>query len=249
MTPQTKQPIIGIMLDYEHNGSFSNRPYYALRCAYFEAISNAGGIPVAIPYLKDSTKDFLEIIDGLLLPGGFYSFPTSFYNYDNNNDGTLHPRAQFESDFLNYALEQDIPVLGICAGMQLIAAISGALVERDVHSSRSMNINHLNEKPAEELAHKIYIRPKTLLHKITQCNEMSVNTAHQEGIDPHSADTISNLIINSWAPDGVIEGIELSNKRFVLGVQWHPEFFANQESPHFSIFKALITQAISNNEQ
>ena len=244
MSRSLHRPVIAVLLDYENEGSFSSRPHHALRLGYFDAIEVAGGTPIAVPYLPASMAGFLDIADGIVLPGGFYPSPNSYYG-ETPDDGAVpvptHPRVAFEVAFAREILNRDIPVLGICAGMQVLAVMSGATMYRDVHAVYDTTIDHLNEQPAEDYAHTVSIVPDTLLHRVTGLNEMQVNTAHREGI----VDTPDSpqLVINARAPDGVVEGIELPRQRFALGVQWHPEFFPEPGTPHLALFKALVDAA------
>lgn len=249
MTILDQRPVIGVLMDYEAEGSFSSRPHYALRLAYFDAIEAAGGTPVALPYLTDSAEAFLDLVDGMVLPGGFYPFPASYYGDKPEMAANIHPRAKFETEFTGRILSRDIPLLGICAGMQVMATTLGATIHRDVHTAYETNIDHLNEKPAEEFAHSVSISPGTLLHRVTGCDTMQVNTAHREGIDiADNGEGIDGLVINARAPDGVVEGLEIISNRFALGVQWHPEFFLDAGNPHLALFEALVTQASGSDE-
>ena len=121
----SNRPTIGILLDYETSGSFSKRPHYALRTAYFDAIWKAGGVPVGIPYIEDAKDAYLDILGGLIVPGGFYDFPPELYG-DPATGEALHPRYAFERQLMADALDRDLPTLGICAGMQVMAAARGA---------------------------------------------------------------------------------------------------------------------------
>ena len=232
-----QRPIIGVMLDYEDSGSFSSRPHLALRCAYFEAINIAGGLPVGLPYLKDSIDKYLDCISGLLIPGGFYSFPPFLYKRLQKKEQLTHPRYSFESDLVRAALKKNMPVLGICAGMQVLAASEGALLHASLQDEVETIYEHLNEKPAEKLAHPIKIEPYTLLHEVLKVERMTVNTAHNEALK-----TIpETVIVNARAPDGIVEGVELQQYRFAIGVQWHPEFFINVEGPNLRLFQAFLS--------
>lgn len=235
-----QRPVIGVVLDYEDSGSFSSRPHFALRCAYFEAINAAGGLPVGLPYLKDSVDKYLNCINGLLIPGGFYPFPTTIYSGDSggkNKSQLIHPRYAFESYITQAALENDIPVLGICAGMQVLAASEGALLHASIRDEVDTIYDHLDEKPAEKLAHPVRIEPNTQLHEILKVERMEVNTAHNEALK-----TLPETVtLNAWAPDGIVEGVELPRYRFAIGVQWHPEFFIKKEGPNLRLFQAFLS--------
>ena len=161
MTAPSKRPKIGILLDYVESGSFSTRPHYALRQGYFDAVWGAGGVPIALSYISDAANAYLAICDGLILPGGFYPFPAAMYGEPDVTGETVHPRYAFERDFVLRALDEDKPMLGICAGMQVIAAAKGATLYRDVRDELPTDIDHLNAQPAEATAHGISIVPGT----------------------------------------------------------------------------------------
>lgn len=231
------RPIIGILLDYEAKGSFSIRPHYALRTSYFDAIWKAGGTPIAIPYLTGEIKNYVSVCRGFLFPGGFYPFPDTTYSLDSPKKKETHPRYQFESALIRLILKKDLPILGICAGMQLIGSILGSKMFKDISAQTSSNIDHLNAAPAEEIAHDINITPGSLLYKILGVKTLSVNTAHKESLREVSP----SLLVNAVAPDGIVEGVEAPNHSFCLGVQWHPEFFAKEGDPNFNLFKSLVS--------
>lgn len=235
----TTRPRIGVLMDYEATGSFSTRPHYALRCAYFDAVWASGGLPIALPYLAAAASDYLDTCDALILPGGFYPFPAKLYGKPTPTAEEVHPRHAFEVELTRHALERDTPLLGICAGMQVIAATQGATLHGDIRNDLPGPIDHLNERPAEQAAHAVDVTPGTLLHRLTGKTSFDVNTAHNEALK----DIPENLVINARAPDGVVEGIELPDRAFCLGVQWHPEFFLEDGDPNRALFDALVSAA------
>lgn len=234
----TTRPIIGILLDYEASGSFSKRPHYALRTAYFDAVWKAGGLPVGIPYIKDARDDYLASLGGLIVPGGFYPFPPEVYGRPANGDA-VHPRYAFERALMTDALDRDLPTLGICAGMQVMAVARGATVWADIANELDCTVDHLNEKPAEEHAHTVSINAGTQLFDIAGSSEIAVNTAHNEAL----RDIPDGITISARAPDGIVEAIELPDRRFAIGVQWHPEFFLEAGNPNFRLFEHLVDAA------
>ena len=230
------RPTIGLLMDYQESGDFSQRPHYSLRCLYFDAVWAAGGLPIALPYLDNAIENFLNRCDGIILPGGFYPFPASIYGEAPSSTEKIHPRYIFERKLATNALKHDVPTLGICAGMQVMAAIMGATLYRDVEKELPTKINHLNQKPAEERAHKVSITAGTRLHKLIKTESLHVNTAHKEALKSCP----KGITINAYADDGVVEGIEVPKHRFYLGVQWHPEFFACTGDPNLTLFSALV---------
>lgn len=233
----TARPLIGVLMDHAEEGSFSSRPHYALRVAYFEAIRTAGGLPVGLPYLADEIDAYLDRIDGLVIPGGFYPFPAAIYGRPAPADETVHPRHAFEAELTRAALDRDMPILGVCAGMQVLAAAEGALLVPSLRDEDDTLYDHLNGQPAEQTTHPIRIEPGTLLHRIVGAERMAVNSAHNEALKTAP----ETLVVNARAPDGVVEGIELPAHHFALGVQWHPEFFLTEGDPNRRIFEALVT--------
>ena len=239
VTDTAPRPLIGILLDYQALGSFSTRPHYALRTGYFDAVWRAGGLPVALPYLAEAADEYLARLDGLVLPGGFYPFPARLYGEAAPAGENVHPRYAFEERFGGLAMDADKPMLGICAGMQVMAAATGATLYRDVRAELPTDIDHLDGKPAEEAAHGVAIAPGSLLARTLGVTDMDVNTAHREALK----DGLEHLTVSATAPDGVVEGIELANHRFCLGVQWHPEFFAAPGDPNLRLFTRLVEAA------
>lgn len=232
------RPVIGVLLDYEASGSFSKRPYYALRTTYFDAVWKAGGLPVGIPYVADARDDYLSSLDGLIVPGGFYPFPPEVYGRPANGEA-VHPRYAFERTLMTDALARDLPTLGICAGMQVMAVARGATIYADIANELDCAVDHLNEKPAEEHAHTVSIRTGTRLFDITGSSLINVNTAHNEAL----RDIPDGITVSARAPDGIVEAIELPDRRFAIGVQWHPEFFLEADDPNFRLFEHLVVAA------
>jgi putative glutamine amidotransferase len=234
------RPKIGITLDWQEKGSFSKRPHHALRDSYFQVIEKAGGLPIGIPQLHSGIDEYLKTIEGIVVPGGFFASPSDWYVGENSKSPYEHsPRLQFDLDIITAALAKGLPLLGICAGMQLMGGLKGCKMTNDINKYLNSTVDHLNEKPAEEVAHNVKVTPGTLLESIVGVSEFGVNTAHREAI----VTVADGVIINAVAPDGAIEGIELPAYKFALGVQWHPEFFHQENNPSFKLFKALISEA------
>jgi putative glutamine amidotransferase len=237
-------PVIGIVLDYETKntarGGYSDRPWYALRIDYARAISNNGGVPMHIPYSEQHIHDYINICDGILIPGGEYDIHPSFYGrklIKEVNLGT-NDRTKFELKLLECVMDNNVPFLGICAGQQLLNVGLGGSLYEDIDTQLKTNISHKNHGKAQDsLQHDIEIVDGTKLAKIFNTKKLKVNSHHHQAV----RDLGEDLIINAKALDGVIEGIEHKSNDFCLGVVWHPEYETNVEESN--LFKAFIEAA------
>jgi putative glutamine amidotransferase len=212
------RPLIGIVLDWQEHGSFSPRPHYAIRDNYFNAIWQVGGLPIGLPLLEPVMAETLNHVHGVLVPGGDYTSPS--YWYDDGLDlGTAHPRAHLNEKLISDVIGRDMPLLGICAGHhELIAALGGKL-HRKIKEAMPQAHEHRAGTPAV-LSHEVVVTDGSLLRRLVGREVIEVNSHHNEA----GKILAGGLMISGLAPDGVMEAIELPHKRFVLGVQWHPEF-------------------------
>ena len=239
----SKRPVIGIVLDWAAGkaGCFSRKPHYALRTDYFAAIEAAGGLPIAIPHGAALLSSYLDRIDGLLAPGGDYPFPQAWYQQGASPYGdSASQRAAFDAQLIELAIERDLPLLGICAGMQALGAVMGCRLHGSIRDAVVSDIEHRHPHP-EVCTHSVQIVPGSRLHAILGADTIMVNSAHNEMISEIAA----GVTVNAVAPDGVIEGIEVDNKRFALGVEWHPEYFIEPGNPHFVLLEAFVDAARS----
>tara|TARA_R110000868_G_scaffold262401_1_gene520994 strand:+ start:167738 stop:168529 length:792 start_codon:yes stop_codon:yes gene_type:complete len=233
---------IGIPLGSKDT-SFSRLPHYAMEKNYFDAITKLGGLPIPLPYNDENFEEYLGMIDGILLPGGSFASPTKWYDEDGIELVKAGTWSHFYEKITKTAIERNIPILGICAGMQFLSGVTGGKMTTNVMKNLPTTIDHLNGADKEFTCHKAHIKSGTLLHKITNTLEIDVNSAHTEAVTSVGA----GVIISAKAEDGCIEAIELVNHPFALGVQWHPEFFCdNPEDPHYKIMKALINVSKSS---
>lgn len=232
-------PFIGVLLDWQEEGTFSSRPYYALRQLYFDVITECGGIPFGLPYDKAHLDDYVSHIDGLFSPGGNYATPNHWYLEGEETTYDDSPRSEYEVAVIKAVLDAGKPVLGICGGMQVMAAAFGARMTSDLHKFYDTDINHKNGCPADEFAFDVEITPDTLLSSIVKTDQMKVNSAHREAIV-----TVPDQVkISAVSTDQIIQAIEIPEYRFALGVQWHPEFFVKDskgQPGHRQIIDAFI---------
>jgi putative glutamine amidotransferase len=233
------RPLIGITLDYVLSGSFSQRPHYAIRENYFKAITAAGGTAVGIPFFAELIDDYLSRIDALVVPGGDFALDPAWYIKGEQPAFPPTPRLKFDIEIIGKALAKNIPLLGICAGMQIMGGMQGCTLTADINKYAKTALCHLNDETAENYAHDVMVNKDSLLAKIVARESFAVNSRHKEGIVKLS----DKVALAGKAEDGVIEAIEIKNRDFALGVQWHPEFFIKENEPNFKIFQALVKAA------
>jgi putative glutamine amidotransferase len=227
---RNSNPLIGITTDIKADELKEN--CYLIETTYARAIAEAGGIPILLPSLFEKSsvlRDAVANIDGLLLPGGRDMDP-KYYNEEPHPKLRLMSKERTESEMvtLDEALKQNIPVLGICGGMQLINVFLGGSLYQDIPSMISNAIVH--EKGAR---HEILVEDGTLLEEIVKEKNFSTKSYHHQSVKAVG----KGLKISALCPDGVIEAIE-KEEHFILGIQWHPEREESEISKR--IFRAFI---------
>ena len=235
----TRRPVIGVTLDRETVHTYSKYPWYAVRENYCEAVTAAGGLPVALPHEPDQAGAYLDLIDGLIVTGGAFDVDPALFGADERHATvvTKDRRTAFELAVARGALARDKAVLGICGGQQLLhVALGGSLIQH-IPDAVADALAHEQPNPRNEPGHTVRIVPGTLLHRIVGTDELAVNSAHHQA----AADEPPGVVVNARAPDGVIEGNEAPAHRFCLGVQWHPEFRITPADA--AIFDAFVAAA------
>lgn len=237
------RPIIGITSDYNDGDrpEFGGKiPTCFLRDRYVRAVEASGGIPLILPPLESpskSARSILDRIDGLLLTGSGPDIdPEAYGERRRFRFKTMHPkRFSLERELVRQALKKEMPILGICGGMQLLNVAAGGSLYQDLRKQIPKAMEHQRGgKPA----HLIEVKKGTLLAKILKGDRLRVNSAHHQGVKQ----VAPGYVANAEAPDGVIEGIEAIGSSFVLGVQWHPEYL-NPEDRSEILFKAFLKMA------
>ncbi|MHA1107476.1 MAG: gamma-glutamyl-gamma-aminobutyrate hydrolase family protein [Alphaproteobacteria bacterium] len=233
------EPLIGITLDSEQPGGYSKFPWYAVRVNYCASVAAAGGLALMLPHEPDQVTQYLETIDGLIVTGGAFDVDPALFGANERHDSvtTKDRRTAFEMAVTKGAIARDMPVLGICGGQQLLNVALGGTLIQHIPDEIEDALAHEQPNPRDEPGHAVRITPGTLLHRITGTEEMQVNSAHHQAV----LAVADGTLIDAVAPDGVIEGIEAKDRRFCLGVQWHPEFAIDPGDE--KIFAALIEAA------
>lgn len=214
------KPVIAITTNYTRT-ELLNTP----DSAYADAVTGAGGTPFLLP------RDFplsqlgmkLKGFSGLILSGGGDVDIRHFNGEPNPAIGDPSPlRDGLELALVKLALENDLPVFGICRGIQVLNVALGGTLYTDIPSQFKTSIIH--STPAAQgrqyLAHEVDVAKGSRLVKVLGSTRIEVNSFHHQAIK----DLAKNLIVTARATDGLIEAVELIGvQKPVLGVQWHPE--------------------------
>lgn len=196
---------------------------------YVKAIEMSNGIPILATYTSlENVEEYIDFCDGILLSGGG-DVNSEILKIEKNklNDNVPLIRDEFEIEIIKRAIEKDIPMLCICRGIQILnVACGGTLVQHiNGHSGNKIDYHH-----------KIIIKKESRLFESVQDVVLDVNSAHHQVI----AKLGENLMINAFSNDGYIEGIESTKNKYILGVQWHPEYLIEKSERNLNIFKEFI---------
>lgn len=222
------KPLIGIVPDYKEGcaSGYSSREYYALRSNYVEMINKAGGAAVILTYDYDIIDDYLASLDGLMIVGGYFDIHPKRYGDEKIHESVKlnDIRENFEHELGKRAVKTQIPLLGICNGMQLINVLHQGKVIQHIPDEQGF-IDH-EQSHTEGFNdyhtgyHEVNIVKDSKLFSIIGEEKILTNSSHHQ-----AAKNISGgLKVVGQASDGIIEAIEKVDHPFCIGVQWHPEF-------------------------
>ncbi len=208
-----------------------------MRSTYMEALRECGAIPVVLP-LQVEPEDAFQILDkcdALLLTGGPDIAPERFGEAKKPTCGTVcEARDRLEEAVYYRALEKNMPILGICRGVQMINVFQGGTLYQDLPTETVSDLHHSGEEPYDQIHH--YVNLEGMLRELLGACRIGVNSMHHQAVK----DVGEGLEVLARADDGVVEAVRHKEKAFVWGVQWHPEwnFHASAYSP--KIIKAFV---------
>ena len=219
-----KSPLIGININVSYFESSECQTHYKdeyqIRISYVDCVYKAGGIPVLVPCFEDENmlRQYMQRVDGFLFIGGA-DYPPEFYNESLHQETKVLPKRRSSVDIMlvKLALSKQIPILGICAGIQLINIASGGKLIQHLPTVR----DHGPREDGTDNEHETKITGGKILKDLFGTRQILVNSGHHQGVDPKFVG--SRLQVVAQAENGVVEAIESVDERFLLGVQWHPE--------------------------
>lgn len=233
-----RKPVIGITVAHctEELRTFP-------RALYVESVKKAQGQPILLPPVTtlEEAQEVLNLVDGLLLTGGGDISPLFLGELPKRGIGDCLPERDLsEILFAQVAIKENLPVLGICRGIQVLAVAAGGKIYQDLSSECPESLEHRQRSPREGAWHDVHLR-ESYLGRLIGEKTIGVNSIHHQAVSV----TPEGFIANAVAPDGIIEGIEKLGARFCLGVQWHPEAMDKEKNSQ-RLFQEFIKIALNS---
>jgi putative glutamine amidotransferase len=201
---------------------------------YSHAVQRAGGLALILPpddVVAESPDELLDMLDGLILAGGSDIDPASYGAKPHPETRNTRPeRDRFELALGTRALERDMPVLGICRGMEMLNVIQGGTL--DQHLGLELH----RHTPGAFADHGVRLEPGSLAARVVGEELTEVKSAHHQGL----GELGEGVMASGFADDGIVEAIELPDKDFAVGVLWHPE-----EDERSRVIGAFVEEARS----
>jgi putative glutamine amidotransferase len=232
------RPAIGLTI-----GNSKETDIFQLRDDYVRAVESAGGLPLVFaPGRPRDVPDLLDHVQGLVLSGGADVDPRLYGQEPHPSVCRVVPeRDAFELALCREALRRDLPILAICRGHQVLNVATGGTLVQDIPSEWPGAVTHDPDVQRWETAHDVEILPGTRLRDILGTERVAVNSFHHQAV----RDLGQGLVLSARCPaDGMVEGLEMPDRRFVVGVQWHPESFWDHVPSFQPLFEALVGAAV-----
>lgn len=229
-----KKPLIGVLPLYDEE-----RESLWMLPGYFDGIRAAGGIPVMLPLEAEegALRQLAGLCDGLLFTGGHDVDPALYGAERRAACGLSCPaRDRLERALFSLAWERDLPMLGICRGLQLFNALLGGTLYQDLPAERPGGVEHHMAPPYDRVCHTVELDAGSPLAALLERECLGVNSYHHQAI----RDLAPPLRAMATAPDGLVEAVWAPERRFLWAVQWHPEFSFRTDGASARLFAAFV---------
>lgn len=234
-----KKPVIGMVV-----GPFPKLVpgKHIINTPYIHAVASADGTPLLLPVTGDpsAAEAYIELLDGLLIPGGADITPT-LYGEDPVPQVTylLEDQDRLELSLIRLASERQIPIFGICRGIQLLNVAFGGTLYQDLPSQYPGCIGHSQDvSTRSQLTHRAQLVSGSLMEQLLGPEPLFVNSYHHQALK----ETAPGFTVSARASDGVVEAIEDAARR-IYAVQWHPEELVDRCERFRPLFRYLVEEA------
>lgn len=228
------KPVIGIIPLYDE---FKDSVWMVP--GYMNGIEEAGGLPIILPYTID-TEEILQaarMCDGFLFTGGHDVSPSVYGEEAKETCGVAcEVRDTLEKIVFDFALSEDKPVFGICRGIQMINALCGGTLYQDLPTEYESSVEHHMEPPYDRGVHDVIITKTSPFYKLFNADKISVNSYHHQAVKKLG----EGLEIFAKSEDGLVEGIFMPDKKYIVALQWHPEFSYKVDENSRLLFEEFI---------
>lgn len=234
-----KQPVIGMAVGPAPKLLAGK---HVFNTPYLHAVECSGGVPLLLPATEQpgAAETYIDLIDGLLLPGGVDVTP-ALYGQDPVPQVTylLEDLDRLELALVRLAVEKGKPILGICRGMQLVNVAFGGTLYQDLPSQYPGCLGHSQDASTRsQRTHRVKLTPDSVIGSLLGTEMISVNSYHHQAVK----DAAPGFTVTARALDGVVEAIE-DPRRKVLAVQWHPEELVDRYPVFRALFRHLVEEA------
>ena len=227
------RPIIGLLAEVDDE--FNTR----VQEPYVKAIEIAGGLPLLLPYVResDSVERFIEACDGFFFTGGMDIDPARYGEAASEHLGETQPRRdELELRVLEQVKGCKKPILAICRGAQLVNVALGGTLYQDIPTEVDTEISHRQTEPKYSTSHDVRILQSTPLHGLIGAERMRANSFHHQAVKTLGCD----LEVMALADDGIIEAFYLSGERYLRAYQWHPERLVETDAENRRLLEDFI---------
>ena len=236
-----QQPIVGITCGGIQPAHSHHPPRVGQNQTYVNALVRAGAAPLLSPNLvdKDLLRNLYEKLGGLLLSGGGDIDPARYGEAVHEKCGHIDSeRDEAELTLTQWAVEDGKPLLAICRGIQILNVALGGSLYQDIEAQVSDPLTHTwyPEYPRKHRSHTVAVTAETRLAQVFDLDPLPVNSLHHQALK----DLAPPLTVSARASDHVVEAIELPNHPFVIGVQWHPEDLAPDDTRQQGLFDYFV---------
>lgn len=244
------KPIIGLSTTYTHNDTLGamlhmgvpEQSYHVCTDDFVRAVSDAGATALMLPTVRtdEERQALLDVLDGIIFCGGADLYTPLYGECTEKICGPVVPEQDLhEAALARLAQKRNLPILGVCRGMQLLNLAFGGTLYQDLPTQKPSSLYHSNENvPREYGVHPLEIRADSLLANLLG-ESVWVNSFHHQAVK----DIAPLFEVCAQTKDGVIEALECPSMPAFLAVQWHPEMMASQNDAQRAIFSWLVSCA------